>query len=405
MPSPKITTKIKSMPVIFNLNAAIKSHATIKKYKSLCDFYQLAQDELDVKSEQLNFDCILKQKLESRKLNIRNKSGGLPKILYVGSDREQDYSGFLQSLEKVAKVYTFTKPNGDYGYSYDFVRGKAAEKVRDNNGCRLLEIVNSIQENGDLDLVLGQMWNRTMPWQILKTIQDMGMITVNICMDDRHTFRGRKYKGQWFGTVGLIRGLDLVLTTAPEACLWYAVEGCPAVFWPEASDPNIFQPMDIPQKHDVCFVGANYGIRAKVVRTVEKRGVTVACYGNGWPNGRIATEDVPQLFAESKIVLGVGAIGYCEDFYSLKLRDFDGPMSGSLYLTHDNPDLRKLYDVGKEIVTYRTPEECAEKVVYYLNYPEQASSIAGAGYDRAVREHTWDMRFKQLFDILELHCS
>lgn len=399
----KLKTTIKSLPVIFNLNAVIKSHATINKYKSLCNFYQLAHGKPDGKTEQLNFDCILKQKLGSRKLNIRNKNEGLPRILYVGSDRDQDYSGFLQSLEKIAKVYIFTKPDGEYGYSYDFIRGKAAEKIRNNNGRRLLEIVNSIQKNGGLDLVLGQMWNRTIPWEVLKTIQGMGIITVNICMDDRHSFRSRKYKGQWVGTVGLVKGLDMVLTTAPEVCQWYALEGCPAIFWPPASSPEIFRIAQQQKKYDVCFIGARYGVRAKIVKAVEDKGIKVASYGYGWPKGRISVEKAAQLFASSKIVLGSGTIGYCKNFYSLKMRDFDATMSGSLYITNDNPDLHKLYDINKEIVTYDTPQQCADRVLYYLNNPEQASSIAKAGYDRAVREHTWDMRFKQFFNIIGVH--
>lgn len=76
--------------------------------------------------------------------------------------------------------------------------------------------------------------------------------------------------------------------------------------------------------------------------------------------------------------------------------DFDGPMSGSLYLTHDNLDLYDLYEVGKEIVSYRTPEECADKVVYYLNHPDKVESIGKAGRKRALREHTWGKRFEKV---------
>jgi len=99
-------------------------------------------------------------------------------------------------------------------------------------------------------------------------------------------------------------------------------------------------------------------------------------------------------------VLGIGTIGHCSDFFSLKLRDFEAPLSGSLYLTHDNPDLYELYEVGKEIVTYRTAEDCADKVAYYLAHPEEAHAIARAGMKRALRDHTFDTRFKQLLGIL-----
>ena len=77
-------------------------------------------------------------------------------------------------------------------------------------------------------------------------------------------------------------------------------------------------------------------------------------------------------------------------------------MSGSLYLTHDNPDLYDLYDVGKEIVTYPAPAECAEKVQYYLNHPDKRETIGKAGREKAVQEHTWDKRFRKILGMLGL---
>ena len=67
------------------------------------------------------------------------------------------------------------------------------------------------------------------------------------------------------------------------------------------------------------------------------------------------------------------------------MRDFDGPMSGSLYLTHDNTDLYDLFKAGKEIITYNTPKECADKIVYYLSHIDEAETIAKLGRKRAVQ--------------------
>jgi spore maturation protein CgeB len=126
----------------------------------------------------------------------------------------------------------------------------------------------------------------------------------------------------------------------------------------------------------------------------------VAAYGSGWDSGRLETKDVPQLFAQSKIVLGVGTIGHCEDFYALKMRDFDGPMSGSLYLTHANPDLDLLYRVGQEIVTYTSIDDCIHKAKWFLDHDDERERVAQSGRVRASTDHTWDKRFADLFDIL-----
>lgn len=272
-------------------------------------------------------------------------------------------------------------------------RGK---DISQHNGKRLIEIVKNAQKVGPVNVVIGQMWAFSMDSSALQKVRETGIPVVNISMDDRHAFRIKKINGKWTGTSGLIGAIDLACTTAKECCLWYELEGCPAVYLLEASDPEIFKPLSVPKEHDVCFVGANYGVRSKIVKAIEKKNVKVTCYGNGWQNGRIDVKKLPELFAKSRIILGVGTIGYCTDFYALKMRDFDGPMSGSLYITHDNPDLYELYEVGKEIITYKTPEECAQKIRYYLDHPEERKTIARAGRIRAEREHTWELRFKKL---------
>ena len=162
---------------------------------------------------------------------------------------------------------------------------------------------------------------------------------------------------------------------------------------------------ELPKLYEVCFVGLRYGIREKIVKGLQKAGILVAAYGAGWDGGRLDTKDVPQLFAQSKIVLGVGTIGHCEDFYAFKMRDFDGPMSGSCYVTHDNPDLQLVYKVGEDIVTYRSVDDCIDKVRWYLSHEDERERVAQAGRARALTDHTWDKRFQCLVDFLKSAAS
>jgi len=71
-------------------------------------------------------------------------------------------------------------------------------------------------------------------------------------------------------------------------------------------------------------------------------------------------------------------------------------MAGSLYLTHDNPDLRSLFEVDRELATYRDAADCVEKVRHYLALDAERESIAAAGCARAIRDHTWDQRFSDV---------
>jgi hypothetical protein len=198
------------------------------------------------------------------------------------------------------------------------------------------------------------------------------------------------------GTRGIAPWLSLALTDAAECTAWYEAIGTKSAFFPEASDPELFQPCGEPKRHDVAFVGASYGIRGKLVDALRRAGVDVRAYGNGWPNGRIPTDDVPALFSRSRIVLGCGTVGHCEDFVALKLRDFDAPMTGSLYVTNDNPDLEALFDVGRELVTFADVDDAVAKVRHYLRHDDEREHVAAAGRARCVADHTWDQRVRMI---------
>jgi hypothetical protein len=322
--------------------------------------------------------------------------GRQPRIFFLGTDELQDRSGILQALDRIGELTYFTRSDGSYGQNCP---GSEYER-RVANSDRLLKLFEEMSGAGRTpDLLLAQTWAGYINPKVLERIRNSyGTTIVNIAMDDRHQYWGRKVNGEWWGTYGLIPHLDLTLTAAPECVEWYEKEGCPAIYFPEASDPEIFHPMKhLPKIHDVSFVGGRYGIREKIVSAIRHAGVQVTA---GWDSGRLDAKAVPRLFAQSKIVLGIGTVGYCDDFYALKMRDFDGPMSGSFYLTHDNPDLYSLYEVGKEIETYRSMQDCVEKVEAYLAEGERRERIAAAGRERAARDHTWDRRFSVLFDIL-----
>ena len=396
----KLKKKLKQIHFIFEANARFKASKCHWRYKRIRTEYERAAVQRDITWSEEQVSHLLQRQLCQRGVQPTPLRSGELRFFYVGTNRNQDYSGIIQGLECFGEVIPFEGQPGIYGQIWP--SSESDLTTREVNARRLVEQVEAALKCGPIHAVIGQMWAFSIHPDALQRLRDMGLIVVNISMDDRHAFFGKRYKGVWLGTAGLIPVIDLAATAAPECPLWYLVEGCPAIYLPEASDPNLFRPMPGPKLYDVCFVGANYGIRSKIVRAIEKGGVRVECYGSAWPNGLIPTENMPQLFAHSRIVLGVGTIGYCTDFYALKMRDFDGPMSGSLYLTHRNPDLEYFFVIGKEIECYRNADECVEKVHYYLNHPDEAEAIGRAGRARAEREHTWEKRFEKLLRTIGL---
>ena len=55
---------------------------------------------------------------------------------------------------------------------------------------------------------------------------------------------------------------------------------------------------------------------------------------------------------------------------------------------------------GKEVVAYRTAEECAEHVEYYLRHAAEREAIASAGHVRTLRDHTIHQRMGEFVHIV-----
>lgn len=335
------------------------------------------------------------------------KPAGSLRVFWVGANRDQDESGFLQALRGIATVVAFRNWQGGYGQWYKDDHGRVRVYdpaiVARNDACLLSQIDQALSE-GPVDVLMGQMWANYISASALAKVRERGVPVLNVSMDDRLPDNWSRQQGARLGAVGLTSVTDLVLTTSSETCAWFGVEGCPAVFWPLASDPGVFAPTseDHPRDIDVLFIGNKYGIRESIVHGLNSRGIPVECYGSGWPNGPSTAEASAQLFKRARIILGVGTVGYCDDVFTLKLRDFDAPMSGALYLTHRAVDLCQLYEEGREIECYSDVDECARKIRYYLEHPDKLGAVASAGHARALQRDTWSFRLTETFRQLNL---
>jgi hypothetical protein len=121
---------------------------------------------------------------------------------------------------------------------------------------------------------------------------------------------------------------------------------------------------------------------------------------------RLLQRDLIRMFSQSRISLGFATAGDshlgARRLTHLRLREFEAPMSGALYLTEHQPELVEYFEPGTEVLTYADRGDLLDKVRYFLGHPEQAERIRRAGLERARREHTWQHRFTDLFRALGL---
>ena len=231
-----------------------------------------------------------------------------------------------------------------------------------------------------------------------------------------------------------------VATTYSPVIPEYHKIGCKNVIRTQlAVNTKYFKPSKefSPKKsYEVTFVGGGYPARLKLVKKILKAGIQVHAWGDNWPQGLIEEREIPALFSQSKINLDINPPASGWDLKSLaliffrrknnlilpdfgniynnirqwlggrisvlKVRTFEAMACGGFVIATDSEDLRDYYVPGKEIVTYSNNEDLINKIRYYLHHDDERKAIARAGYERTLREHTFEKRFSEIFKAIGL---
>lgn len=72
-------------------------------------------------------------------------------------------------------------------------------------------------------------------------------------------------------------------------------------------------------------------------------------------------------------------------------------MAGAAYLTEWTEDLPHLFEVGEEVLAYRTADELVAQAERMLGDAELRRRLRQNGRRRALADHTWEKRFRDLF--------
>lgn len=275
-------------------------------------------------------------------------------------------------------------------------------KDRKDFNCELFKRIKRIHQRQTIHLFFTCATGYTFFPETIEAINRLGIITCGYHMDDRLFFRGQKINGQWAGPASIAAAFDVCLTNSAASRIKYVVEGGRPFFWPAGANPETFKPLNRPQEFEVSFVGSDYGRRVDWILWLRKKGINVKAFGPGWQNGTVSTEEMVRIYASSRVNIGFSGVGYSMKETCLKGRDFEVPMCGAVYLTCEQPDLHRVYEVGNEVVSYRSKEDCLAKIRYLLSDPERCDQIRRAARHRCYRDHTWEGRFQNLFKMTGL---
>jgi len=243
---------------------------------------------------------------------------------------------------------------------------------------------------------------------------------------------------------------SLNLVPEAEAIASYRGVGAEAHFFPMAANPDVYRSIAVEPRYEASFAGQRYADRASHLLALREAGIDAHAFGQGWtaaPDTRgggargagigralelllqgrspfraardrmdwerlrtrhpaalhapASDAEYVSLFSESKLSLGFLMLGDTHrtrrPLRQVRLREFEAPMAGAFYVTEYLDEIGLHYEIGKEIVCFRSREELISLCRHYLTHDEERERIRRAGEARARRDHTWTRRFEGLF--------
>jgi len=200
--------------------------------------------------------------------------------------------------------------------------------------------------------------------------------------------------------------------------------GCHSVHYlPMACDPTVHTPVSLtPEEHqiyasDVSFVGAGYYNRRNLFQGLLDFDFKI--WGSDWEGclplrsviqrdgARISTEDSVKIFNATAINLNLHSSPYHEGVNPhgdyVNPRTFELAGCEAFQLVDHRSLLPELFRVGDEIICFSTLAEARHLISYYLAHRTERDTIAARARARALRDHTYAQRMRQMLDLVFQH--
>lgn len=188
--------------------------------------------------------------------------------------------------------------------------------------------------------------------------------------------------------------------------------------WAAIDDERNIIPL--PYKYDVSFIGGHNRYRDWFVKQLVKAGISVECFGNGWPNGALSNDEMVKLFASTKINLNLSNSASFDIRYLLshplnlahtlhtkkkasqiKARNFEINYYAGFQLADYAAGLEDYYDIGKDLACYSSFEEAILLCKYYLKNEKEREAIRDRGMIKAREQYTYRAQLKKVLDQIQ----
>ena len=109
-------------------------------------------------------------------------------------------------------------------------------------------------------------------------------------------------------------------------------------------------------------------------------------------------EALNKIYGNASINIDINRI-YQADIVTL--RHFEIAACGGFLLTEDTPQLRELFEVGREVAVYSDLADLKDKVAYYLEQPDERQHMAKNLRRRFLDDHRVQQRIEKMLRMMK----
>jgi spore maturation protein CgeB len=164
-------------------------------------------------------------------------------------------------------------------------------------------------------------------------------------------------------------------------------------------DTDIFKPIDIfeEDKVDISFIGTKTKERDEYIDFLRLNKFDVKTYGSGYSDNEVVEEDFAKICSSSTYMLSLNTFNNKKDYFSNRLVRYLACGTCTFHLDTTNT-LDKYFKDCEEIVYFSSKEDLVEKLNSITE--EERIQIGINGRNRVLKEYTWDIKMKELLDIV-----
>lgn len=162
---------------------------------------------------------------------------------------------------------------------------------------------------------------------------------------------------------------------------------------------HYFMP-EIERKYDIVVIGHARKDRIEIVDELSKK-YSVGTYGSGWRNSLGVVNGIEHVKAINSGKMYLSFAKTVAGFTNVKVGLFEAIACKQVVVTDYMEELGDYFEIGKEVLCYKTIDELFQVFDYYLSHPTELEKVRENAYQRFLAEHTYENRWNKVIDDYE----